>query len=149
MDWKQPAAVAQATGRKIYPFEFEAIPDALLLGEFDKYMVAVKLARTTRKIYEQGLTRFMMMFETTDGSPVDFSNLVLNIARSDLFELLPALEIMSPAHSWAWRMVTAVSHFTTMQKLRFKAEANNLGADLADSIIGAYLEPWRKSLKAA
>ena len=90
-DWRKHADWGQGPQRKYYPFEHEPIPDGELMESFDMFMQAMSLARATRSKYQKAMTRFMMMFEAIDGSPLDYMNLVLNIARSELFEILPSL----------------------------------------------------------
>ena len=142
--WQRPADWDDGA-RRIYPFEFGPITDPELIEEFNQFMVAVPLALSTRKKYETALTRFMMLFETTDGSPVDFSNLLLNILRCELFQTLPELDIMTPEYSNSIAMSVAVAHFAEMQKLRFAQEGNNLAMQMIDAIIKVHIEPWKKA----
>lgn len=146
--WRKPADSGQG-GRRQYPSEQEPIPDAELMASFDAFMQTRSLKPPTRIKYQIALTRFMMMFETVDGSPLDYMNIVLNIARSELFETLLSLDILAPDCSWAVAIILAVVHFSNMQKINFTTEGNTLGADLIDAIIGAYLEPWMQAANAA
>ena len=148
-DWRKHAGWGQGTQRKYYPFEHEPIPDAELMESFDMFMQAVSLAHATRSKYQKALTRFTMMFEAIDGSPLDYMNIVLNIARSELFEILPSLDILAPDCSWTMVIIFAVGYFANMQRLRFASEGNKLGADLIDAIIGAHLDPWRRAAATA
>ena len=142
--WQKPADWERGT-RRIYPFDYEPIPDPELMFEFNLYMLAIQLAPNSRKKYETALTQFMMMFETIDGSPVDFRNLVLNILRCELFQSIPELDIMTHGYSCAIAMIGAVTHFAKMQKLRFGEEGNDLAMQMIDVTINHYLDPWMKS----
>ena len=146
--WKKPADW-DTVPRRIYPFECDPIPDPGLMEEFNIFMASIPLASNTRKKYATALTRFMMMFETLDGSPVDFPHLILNILRSELFQSLPELDIMTPEYSSSLAMSVAVAHFAEMQKLRFATEGNDLAMQMIDATIKVHLEPWRKSCIAA
>ena len=144
--WQKPADWAYVT-RRDYPFDYEPFPDTDLIFQFNAFMLAIQLAPRTRQGYETSLVRFMMMFETNNGSPVDFPNLLLNIVRCELFQSLPELDIMTPDYSR--NMSCAVGHFAEMQKLRFAEEGNDLAKQMIDAIIELYLKPWRKSCIAA
>ena len=146
--WQKPADWGYVT-RRDYPFDYEPFPDPDLIFQFNAFMLAIPLAPVTRQKYETALMRFMMMFETNNGSPVDFPNLLLNIVRCELHQSLPELEIMTPEYSGSFIMSCALGHFAEMQKIRFAEEGNDLAMQMIDVIIELYLKPWNKSCLAA
>jgi len=97
-DWKKPEGWDEAK-RNNFPFPDEEIPDEDLVSAFDAFMESNMLKEDSRKKYQTGLARFCMMFETTDGSPVDYKNILLNVCRSQLFDKVQSLEIMAPDYS--------------------------------------------------
>ena len=96
--WEKPPGWDDAK-RKDFPFDDEEIPDKDLVADFDAFMESNMLKEDTRKKHHLGLSRFSMLFETIDGSPLDYKNIVLNVSRSKLFDKVQALEIMAPDYS--------------------------------------------------
>ena len=148
-EWQKPANLGQMVTRMTYPFEHEQIPDAHVTTMFDTFMQEMSLTSSTRTNYQTALMRFMGMFEAVDGSSVDYTNLLLNILRTELFETLQSLDILEPEFSWTSTIILALGHFANMQKLRFNMEGNRLASDLIEGIIDVYLRPWMRAANAA
>ena len=96
--WEKPDGWDDAK-RRGFPFDVEEIPDKDLVADFDAFMESNMLREKTRNKHHLGLSRFSMLFETTDESPLDYKNIVLNVSRSKLFDKVQALKIMAPDYS--------------------------------------------------
>ena len=141
--WKQPTGWDEQL-RRNFPFEVKPIPDQELVKSFSLFMEVRQLKENSRQKYIFGLERFIMMLETVDGSPLDCKNILLNVARSKLYEQMQALDILKPDYSCTLATVQALGHFAVMTKLRLATEGDRNGADMVDVVMMGVLDPWTR-----
>ncbi len=131
--------------RNNFPFMEAAVHDE----EFEKFMEVRRLKPGSRKIYMKGLARFLMMVKPTDGSNLDRQNILINVFRSNLFQKLQELPILSADYSCTRATVDALGHFAVMTKLRLQGAGDSNGAQMVDQLITGHLSPWSKRCYAA
>ena len=102
-----------------------------------------RLKKNTRAIYMKGLARFLMMVKSVDGCDVDCDNILINVFRSELFQKLQELPILSDTYSPTRQTVLALCHFAVMSKLRLQAEGDSNGAQMIDRVINGHLKAKR------
>ena len=134
----------QTQHRKKFPFD-EIV---FVHPGFNKFMEVRRLKPNTREIYMRGLARALTMVKAVDGSDVDCDNILLNIFRSELFQKLQELPILSDTYSPTRQTVLALCHFAVMSKLRLQAEGDGNGAQMIDQVINGHLMPWSKRCNA-
>ena len=91
----------------------------------------------------KGLARFLMIVKSVDGCDVDCDNILINVFRSELFQKLQELPILSDTYSPTRHTVIALCHFAVMTKLRLQAEGDSNGAQMIDQVINGHLKSKR------